>query len=255
MAGRVAEAIFKAAVRRLPLEVRYPDGTVLGKAGRARAHVPRHDHEPAGGVRRPARRRRADRPGRVLHGRRLGRRRPHRRDGGLRRPRRDAGARAAAEAARALPAAPAAEGTQHRAEHPLQHLPALRPLQRALRHVPGPDHDATPARCSRRSGEALQSVAWDGLAAAQQAKIDRLLDKAGVGEGTRVLEIGTGWGELALRAAAARRHRLLRHPLQRAAGTGPQARRRRRLRRRRHRSSSRTTAPWRASTTPSSPSK
>ena len=41
VAGRVAEAIFKAAVRRLPLEVRYPDGTVLGKAGRARAHVPR----------------------------------------------------------------------------------------------------------------------------------------------------------------------------------------------------------------------
>ena len=37
VAGRVAEAIFKAAVRRLPLEVRYPDGTVLGKAGRARA--------------------------------------------------------------------------------------------------------------------------------------------------------------------------------------------------------------------------
>jgi cyclopropane-fatty-acyl-phospholipid synthase len=51
-------------------------------------------------------------------------------------------------------------------------------------------------------GDALRTVAWDGFAAAQQAKIDRLLDKAGVGEGTRVLEIGTGWGELALRAAA-----------------------------------------------------
>lgn len=48
----------------------------------------------------------------------------------------------------------------------------------------------------------LSSVAWDSLAEAQQAKIDRLLDKAGVGEGTRLLEIGTGWGELALRAAA-----------------------------------------------------
>jgi cyclopropane-fatty-acyl-phospholipid synthase len=40
------------------------------------------------------------------------------------------------------------------------------------------------------------------FAAAQRHKIDRLLDLAGVGEGTRVLEIGTGWGELALRAAA-----------------------------------------------------
>ena len=36
---------------------------------------------------------------------------------------------------------------------------------------------------------------------AQVRKIERLLDQAGVGEGTRVLEIGTGWGELAIRAA------------------------------------------------------
>jgi len=40
------------------------------------------------------------------------------------------------------------------------------------------------------------------LATAQQRKIDRLLDVTRVGEGTRVLEIGTGWGELAIRAAA-----------------------------------------------------
>ncbi|MGW7263367.1 class I SAM-dependent methyltransferase [Streptomyces sp. NPDC054842] len=40
------------------------------------------------------------------------------------------------------------------------------------------------------------------LPAAQHRKIDRLLDMAGVGPGTRLLEIGTGWGELALRAAA-----------------------------------------------------
>jgi cyclopropane-fatty-acyl-phospholipid synthase len=42
---------------------------------------------------------------------------------------------------------------------------------------------------------------WDTLAAAQRAKIDRLLDLAGVHAGSRVLEIGTGWGELAVRAA------------------------------------------------------
>ncbi|MFJ4965081.1 Cyclopropane-fatty-acyl-phospholipid synthase [Streptomyces sp. ADI96-02] len=40
------------------------------------------------------------------------------------------------------------------------------------------------------------------LPAAQHRKIDRLLDAAGVGEGTALLEIGTGWGELAVRAAA-----------------------------------------------------
>jgi cyclopropane-fatty-acyl-phospholipid synthase len=40
------------------------------------------------------------------------------------------------------------------------------------------------------------------LTAAQHRKIDRLLDVANVGSGTHLLEIGTGWGELALRAAA-----------------------------------------------------
>jgi cyclopropane-fatty-acyl-phospholipid synthase len=39
------------------------------------------------------------------------------------------------------------------------------------------------------------------LAEAQRRKIDLLLDRAGVGPGCRMLEIGTGWGELALRAA------------------------------------------------------
>ena len=39
------------------------------------------------------------------------------------------------------------------------------------------------------------------LAEAQTQKIDRLLDATGVQRGTRLLEIGTGWGELALRAA------------------------------------------------------
>ena len=39
------------------------------------------------------------------------------------------------------------------------------------------------------------------LNTAQVRKVERLLDVAGVGPGSTVLEIGTGWGELALRAA------------------------------------------------------
>jgi cyclopropane-fatty-acyl-phospholipid synthase len=41
----------------------------------------------------------------------------------------------------------------------------------------------------------------ESLRQAQHRKIDRLLDQAGVTHGSRVLEIGTGWGELAIRAA------------------------------------------------------
>jgi cyclopropane-fatty-acyl-phospholipid synthase len=50
------------------------------------------------------------------------------------------------------------------------------------------------------------SSAWfdgtdDDLSAAQLRKIDGVLDYAGVRAGSRVLEIGTGWGALAVRAA------------------------------------------------------
>jgi cyclopropane-fatty-acyl-phospholipid synthase len=38
------------------------------------------------------------------------------------------------------------------------------------------------------------------LADAQRRKIDCLLERAGVGPGCRLLEVGTGWGELAIRA-------------------------------------------------------
>jgi cyclopropane-fatty-acyl-phospholipid synthase len=47
---------------------------------------------------------------------------------------------------------------------------------------------------------------WSDLAPAQRRKLDRLLDLAGVAAGTRVLEIGTGWGELCIRAAARGAH-------------------------------------------------
>jgi cyclopropane-fatty-acyl-phospholipid synthase len=47
---------------------------------------------------------------------------------------------------------------------------------------------------------------WADLPDAQHRKIDRLLDSAGVRPGSRVLEIGTGWGELCIRAAARGAH-------------------------------------------------
>jgi len=45
-------------------------------------------------------------------------------------------------------------------------------------------------------------ASWPDLAEAQRHKIDQVLDAARVGAGTRLLEIGPGWGELAIRAAA-----------------------------------------------------
>ena len=48
---------------------------------------------------------------------------------------------------------------------------------------------------------ALFADLGEPLADAQARKIERLLDRTAVRAGSRVLEIGTGWGELALRAA------------------------------------------------------
>ena len=50
------------------------------------------------------------------------------------------------------------------------------------------------------NGDPAQSS--DALVDAQRRKIDRLLDAAAVTDGARVLEIGTGWGELSIRAAS-----------------------------------------------------
>lgn len=46
------------------------------------------------------------------------------------------------------------------------------------------------------------NAGWPELAAAQRRKIDGILDFAGVTAGTKLLEIGTGWGQLSLQAAA-----------------------------------------------------
>lgn len=46
-----------------------------------------------------------------------------------------------------------------------------------------------------------REVGFDGLAAAQERKIDGILEFAGVRPGARLLEIGSGWGHLAMQAA------------------------------------------------------
>lgn len=51
-----------------------------------------------------------------------------------------------------------------------------------------------------------QPATWADLPAAQHNKIDQLLDAAAVRAGSEVLEIGTGWGELCIRAAGRGAH-------------------------------------------------
>ena len=104
----------------------------------------------------------------------------------------------------------------------------MHPLLQRLRHVverTQPAHEENSAQNSRTniprhydlSNELFEqfldetmtySSAWfepgDDLADAQRRKIDGILDLARVGPGMHVLEIGSGWGALAIRAASER---------------------------------------------------
>ncbi|MCO4237166.1 class I SAM-dependent methyltransferase [Pseudarthrobacter sp. MDT3-26] len=198
VAGKAAGLLFKAAVRRLPLRVAYPDGSVLGTGGL---------DAPVMTMLRPA-----------AFEVRIG-------DNGLIGLGESfmAGDWEASDLAGVLEVFAASVDTLIPA--PLQKLRTLY-LPRTPRQERNEEHN-TRSNISRHydlsnelfshfldttmsyssalfplSDGALDAVPWDALAEAQQTKIDRLLDKAGVGSGTRLLEIGTGWGELALRAAA-----------------------------------------------------
>jgi len=72
----------------------------------------------------------------------------------------------------------------------------------ALFAEPGHAARNTLSRAAVSTAPAPGSPTAADFADAQRRKIDRLLDQSGVTEGSRVLEIGTGWGELCIRAAA-----------------------------------------------------
>ena len=198
VAGRAAEALFRAAARRLPLRVEYPNGTVLGTGG---------PDEPVMTMVRPE-----DFAVRIGANGLIGLGESFM-----------AGDWEASDLTGLLEVFASSVDTL--IPVPLQKLRSLY-LPRAPRQERNTEQntrgnisrhydlsnelfgnflDATMSYSSAlfpASAGRLAEVGWDVLAAAQLAKIDRLLDKAGVGEGTRLLEIGTGWGELALRAAA-----------------------------------------------------
>lgn len=198
VAGKAAGLLFKAAVRRLPVLVAYPDGSVVGSGG--------PDAPVMTMVRPEAFEARIGDNGLIGLGESF-----------------MAGDWEASDLAAVLEVFAASVDTL--IPKPLQKLRNLY-LPRTPRHEENAEHN-TRSNISRhydlsnelfsnfldgtmsyssalfpQADGALDSVPFEALAEAQQAKIDRLLDKAGVGTGTRLLEIGTGWGELALRAAA-----------------------------------------------------
>ena len=76
-----------------------------------------------------------------------------------------------------------------------QHLAPLRPVERALRALPRRDDDLLVSPCSSR---ATRSRRPSG------ASTRRCAELADVGPSHHVLEIGTGWGGMAMHAAATR---------------------------------------------------
>jgi cyclopropane-fatty-acyl-phospholipid synthase len=198
VAGKAAGLLFKAAVRRLPVLVAYPDGSVVGAGGT--------DAPVMTMVRPEAFEARIGDNGLIGLGESF-----------------MAGDWEASDLAAVLEVFAASVDTL--IPKPLQKLRNLY-LPRTPRHEENAEQntrsnisrhydlsndlfsnflDATMSYSSALfppGDRALETVPWVALEAAQLAKIDRLLEKAGVGTGTRLLEIGTGWGELALRAAA-----------------------------------------------------
>ncbi|HWM02937.1 MAG TPA: cyclopropane-fatty-acyl-phospholipid synthase family protein, partial [Actinophytocola sp.] len=183
----LAERLFRLAVARLPVRVRLPDGRLLGRGGPT---------SPTMRVERPD----------FFH--RLG---AHAHIG-------FGEAFMAGDWTSQDPAAvltPFAERMATLIPPPLQALRRFVDARRPAAHRNTPDgaraniqrhYDLSNDLFAAFLDESMTySAAWfepgDDLHAAQLRKIDGVLDLAGVGPGSRVLEIGTGWGSLAVRAA------------------------------------------------------
>ena len=191
--ARVAESFLRRAAARLPLRLRYPDGTVIGAADPT---LPTMDvHRPAALFRR------VGRSGLIGFGESY-----------------MAGEWSSDDLAALLTVF-----ADSMADLVPPALQWLRPLA-VVRHPRTMVNSLTQARdnvaehydlsndlfaqfldASMTYSSALfedSQPGWSALEDAQHRKIDRLLDAARVGPGSRVLEIGTGWGELCIRAAA-----------------------------------------------------
>ncbi|MFI9400890.1 class I SAM-dependent methyltransferase [Nocardia sp. NPDC052316] len=195
LAAALADRLFRRAVRTLPIRVEYPDGTVLGRGG---ADAPRLIlHRPA------------DFTARLGVGGLIGFGESYM-AGDWSSP--DPAATLTVFAARIdrlVPAPLRALRRLYVSKHPAtEHNSEANSRSNIARHYDLSNNlfelflDETLTYSSALFPATAPPPRWADLAAAQRAKIDRILDRAGVGPGTRLLEIGTGWGELALRAAA-----------------------------------------------------
>ena len=191
-AGAIADTLFRRAAARLPIRVMYPDGTVIGAADPTLPTMVVHRPETLV--------RRVGRYGLIGFGESY----------------------MAGEWTSADPAGLLTEFGKRLAELIPPVLQRFRPLA-VVRHPRSHLNSISQARRNVADhydlsndlfGEFLDETMTyssalfetlpatpDDLARAQHRKIDRLLDAAGVRPGSRVLEIGTGWGELCLRAA------------------------------------------------------
>ncbi|MCP9271669.1 class I SAM-dependent methyltransferase [Mycolicibacterium arenosum] len=197
MTGRIADSLLRRAVAKLPIRLEYPDGTVIGAADQTLPTMMIHDAK--------ALSRRVGRFGLIGFGESY-----------------MAGEWTSNDLAGVMTAF-----ANSVAELIPTALQWLRPLA-VVRHPRSMYNSLTQARSNIAEHYDLSNdlfaefldetmtyssalfdtsrPGWADLADAQHRKIDSLLDSARVGPGSRLLEIGTGWGELAIRAAARGAH-------------------------------------------------